>query len=76
MRTQGKPVSFYWILSHKNIKRNEKADIVAKEVTGWRKAKRKNGKWKEWDFGYTFEEQKLGRLWATIKLALERKASE
>ena len=76
LRTQGKPVSFHWIPSHKDIKGNEEADIAAKEATGWRRAKRKNGKWKEWDSGYTSEEQKLGRSRATIKLALERKTSE
>ena len=44
LRTQGKSVSLYLILSHEDIKGNEKADIAAKEVTGWRKAKRKNEK--------------------------------
>lgn len=47
LKTQGKLVSFHWIPSHKDIKGNEEADIAAKEATGWRKAKRKNGKCKE-----------------------------
>ena len=76
LRTQGKTVYLHWIPSHRNIKGNEEADTAAKEATGWRRAKRKNGKWKEWDSGYTSEEQKLGRSRATVKLALERKASE
>ncbi len=76
LRTQGKLVSFHWIPSHKDIKGNEDADIAAKEATGWRKAKRKNGKWKERDSGHTAEEQNLGRLRATIKLALEQNISK
>ena len=68
LRTQGKLVSFHWIPSHKDIKGNEDADIAAKEATGWRRAKRRNGKWKEWDSGHTAEKQNLGRSRATVKL--------
>ena len=75
LRSQGKPVSFHWTPSHKEIKGNEDADIAAKEATGWRRAKRRNGKWKEWDSSYTAEEQVLGRSRATVKLALEQNAS-
>ena len=57
LKTQGKLVSFHWIPSHKDIKGNEEADIAAKEATGWRKAKRKNGKCKEWDSGSTSEKK-------------------
>ncbi len=49
LKTQGKLFSFHWIPWHKDIKGNEKADIAAKKATGWRKAKKKNGKCKEWD---------------------------
>ena len=76
LRSQGKPISFYWIPSYKDIKENKAVDIAAKEAKRWKSAKKKNGKWKEWDSGYTSEEKKLGRLQATVKLALERKASE
>ena len=76
LRTQGKSVSFHWIPSHKDIEGNENADIAAKEATGWRRAKRRNGKWKEWDSGYTAEKQKFGRSQATIKLALEQNTLE
>lgn len=76
LKTQGKLVSFHWIPSHKDIKGNEEADIAAKEAIGWRKAKKENGKYKKWDSGYTSEKQELGRSQATIKLALERKASK
>ncbi len=76
LKTQGMLVSFHWIPSHKDIKRNEEAEIAVKEATGWRKAKKKNGKCKESDSRYTSEKQELGRSRATIKLALEGKASE
>ena len=33
-------------------------------------------KWKEWDSGHTAEKQNLGRLHATVKLALEQSISE
>lgn len=61
LRTQGKTVYLHWIPSHKDIKGNEEADTAAKKAIGWRKARKKNGKWKEWDSSHTSEEQKLGR---------------
>ena len=76
LRTQGKPVSFHWIPSHKDIKGNKETDIAAKEAIKWGRVKKKNEKWKEWDSGSISEEQKLGRLQAIVKLALERKVSE
>lgn len=76
LRSQGKPVSFHWISSHKQIRGNEDADIAAKEATGWRRVKRRNWRWKEWDSGYTAKEQTLGRSRATVKLALEQNTSE
>lgn len=72
----GKPVFFHWIPSHKDIKGNEEAGIAAKEATGWRRAKWKNGKWRKWDSGYTSEEQKLGRSRATFKLSIEQNTPE
>lgn len=71
LNTQGRAVFFHWIHSHKDIKGNKDADIAAKEATGWRKAKRRNGKWKEWDSGHIAEKQNLGKPRACIKLALE-----
>ncbi len=76
LRTQGKLVSFHWILSHKDIKGNEDVDIAVKEATGWRRTKQRNWKWKEWDSGHTAEEQNLGKSCATIKLVLEQNISE
>ena len=76
LKAQGKPVLFHWIPSHEHIKGNEEADIAVKEATGWRRSKRRNGKWGEWDSGYTSKEQKLGRSRATIKLALEQNTLE
>ncbi len=75
LKTQGKLVFFHWIPSHKDIKGNEEAEIAAKEATGWRKAKKKNGKCIEWDSGYTSEKEELGRSRATIKLAWNTKPS-
>ena len=76
LQAQGRQAQFHWIPSHKDIKGNEEADIAAKEATGWRRAKRKNGKWREWDSGYISEEQKLGRSRTTIRLALEQNTLE
>ena len=76
LRAQGEPVFFHWMPSHKDIKGNEEADIAAKEATGWRRVKRRNGKWREWDSGYTSKEQRLGGSRATIKLASERNTLE
>lgn len=72
LRTQGKLVFFHCILSHKDIKENEDADIAAKEATRWRRTKQRNGGWKEWDSDHKAEKQNLGRSLATVKLALEQ----
>ena len=72
LRAQGKLVFFHWIPSHKDIKGNEEADIAAKEVTGWRRSKRRNGKWREWDSGYTSKEQKLERSRALERNTLKQ----
>ena len=76
LRARGTPVQLHWIPAHTNIKGNEEADVAAKEATVWRRAKRRNGKWKEWDSGYTAEKRALGRARATIRLASEQKTCE
>ena len=43
LRAQGKLLFFHGIPSHKDIMGNEESDIAAKEVTGWRRSKRRNG---------------------------------
>ena len=76
LRARGMPIHLQWILAHKNIRGNKEADIAAKEATGWRRAKRRNGKWREWDSGHTAEKHEVGRARATIKLASEQKTLE
>ncbi len=46
LRARGMPIYLQWIPAHKNINGNDEADIVAKKATGWRRAKKRNGKWK------------------------------
>lgn len=43
----------HWVPAHKETIGNELADVVAKEVTGWRKVKKRNGKLCEIDTNYT-----------------------
>lgn len=76
LKTQGKLVFLYWIPSHKDTKENEDADIAAKKATGWKKAKQRNEKWKEWDSGHIAEKQNLGKSLATVKLAPEQNISK
>lgn len=44
LKTRSTPVHLYLIPAHTNIKGNEEADIIVKKGTGWRRAKRRNGK--------------------------------
>ncbi len=47
LRGKRMPIHLQWIPAHKNIRSNEETDIAAKEANEWRRAKRKNGKWRE-----------------------------
>jgi ribonuclease HI len=53
LQQSGKRVGLHWIPAHQGIEGNEKADTAAKEATGWRRVRSKNGKWKEVDTGMT-----------------------
>ena len=72
-RIRSTPIQRHWISAHTNIKRNEEVDIAAKEATGWRHMKKRNGKWKNWDSGYTTEKHVIKRTRVTIRLASEQK---
>src|SRR5207248_589524 len=39
----------HWILSHKGIDGNEEADAAAKEATGWRQTRTRNGRTQDLD---------------------------
>lgn len=49
----GQRVGLHWIPAHQGIEGNERADIAAKEATGWKRIRCKNGKIKEVDTGIT-----------------------
>lgn len=46
-KIKDKPVCLNWIPVHTNVKKNKKADVMAKKVTGWRRAKKMNKKKKK-----------------------------
>jgi ribonuclease HI len=53
LQQSGKKASLHWIPAHQGIEGNERADIAAKEATGWRKVRSRNGRTKEVDTGIT-----------------------
>ena len=53
LREKGINPELHWVPAHKEIERNELADVAAKEATGWRKVKRRNGKLREIDTNHT-----------------------
>ncbi len=59
-----------------NIRGNKEADIAAKEAMRLRRAKKRNGKWREKDSGHIAEKHEVSRARATIKLASEQKTLE
>lgn len=40
-------MELHWIPAHQRIERNKLADCVAKQATGWRKKRKRNGKFEE-----------------------------
>ena len=47
LRDQGKEVEFHWIPAHQEIEGNELADTAAKQATGWKKKRKRNGRIEE-----------------------------
>ena len=70
------PIPLQWILASQNIRGNKERDIAAKEAIGWTRAKRKNGKWREWDSRHTAEKHKVAQAKVTIKLASKQKTCD
>lgn len=73
LRTKDIPIQLHWIPAHTKIKENEETDVATKEAIGQKRTKKKNGKWKEWDSGYTAEKYSIKKARATIKLASKKK---
>jgi ribonuclease HI len=77
----GKRMDLHWIPAHRNIEGNEAADKAAKEATGWRRIRGRNGRMKEIDTGTTAPRPaKLEHLHSaarqTIRKALHREWEE
>ncbi len=68
LRVRRMAIHLQWIPAHNNIRGNEEADIAAKEAKGWRRAKRKKGKWSKWDSGHTAKKHEVSRARTIIKL--------
>ena len=67
LREHGIDLEIHWIPAHNEIVGNELADLAAKEATGWRKVKRRNGKLREIDTNYTAHQTPLPFLRSDAK---------
>lgn len=73
LRANNIPIYFYQIPPYPDIKENKEENVAAKEAIGQKKVKKKNRNQKKWNSKYIAERQVLGRVTATIKLALEQR---
>ncbi len=62
VRSQGKSVEIHWIPAHCRIDGNERADIAAKEATGWRIKRKRNNQMEEIDTNNRAPPANLGRI--------------
>ena len=72
LRKHGINPKLYWIPAHNGIAGNELADVAAKEATGWRQVKKRNGKFCKIDINYTGHQTPLSFLRCAAKAYLTK----
>ena len=76
LRRQNIEVELHWVPAHIGIEGNEKADIAAKQATGWR-LKGQRGRQKEVDTGQTAPQAQLVRvLKSAVKTTVDKRVQQ